>query len=388
MNSLISPDNTILVFFVIVFAASFGIYSEYKKWFWNMSGIVITMITTAVLSMTGVIPTAFNNNVNVEAYNLVNNYFIPVSIPLLLFSSNIMKIIREGGRLLIAYMIGAVGVVAGAFLAFYLIDLGAESNKTAGVISSTLIGGSINFNATAKALNFEGSPLFSATIAVDVIATNLYTILIIMIPSMGILSRLFAKHNKANEQESTETKEKTYEINLERIAIALLIAFGIAALGEMIAPYMQSALKTDINLSILIITLFSIIAANLFPKQLKSLENTAFVIGLWMMYMFLALIGASTDIHQIVQVGPAVLAFFLIILFFHLILMISVARLFKLDVYEVVIASAANIMGPSVAAPMAASMKQKKLITPGILVGILGYVIGTFVGVGMAVILG
>jgi uncharacterized membrane protein len=77
----------------------------------------------------------------------------------------------------------------------------------------------------------------------------------------------------------------------------------------------------------------------------------------------------------------------MIIMFFHFIFLISLARLFKLDVYEVIISSAANIMGPSVAAPMAASLGQKKLITPGILVGILGYVIGTFLGVSIAMAL-
>ncbi len=146
-------------------------------------------------------------------------------------------------------------------------------------------------------------------------------------------------------------------------------------------------MDTRLNLSILIITVLAVAVGNIFPKQLQALEKTAFSIGLWMMYVFLAVIGAATNMNDILHIGPAVLAFYLVIMFFHLVLMIALAKLFKLDVYEVVVSSAANIMGPSVAAPMAASMGQKKLVTPGILVGILGYIIGTFIGVSIALIL-
>ena len=106
-----------------------------------------------------------------------------------------------------------------------------------------------------------------------------------------------------------------------------------------------------------------------------------------MMYIFLAAIGAATNMADILHIGPAVLGFYLVILFFHLIFLVALAKIFKLDIYEVMISSAANVMGPSVAAPMAASLGQKKLITPGILVGILGYVIGTFIGVSIALAL-
>ncbi|RKE04905.1 putative membrane protein [Marinifilum flexuosum] len=376
-----------VLFFVVAGAAAFGIYSEHKKWFGKLSGILVTMISMSLLAMAGVVPVASNPNIKVDVYELVFSYFIPISIPMLLFSSNIVKIVKESGKLLVAYILGAIGIVLGCFLAFNIINLGPDSGKTAGVIAATLVGGSVNFIAAAEALNFSTNPLFTATIAVDNFVSNLYTLFLFLTPSLLFLARFFVKPKAENRVEESSAKKAEYPITMERIAVSVFIAAFIAGAGSFVSPYLQSLLNTDINLSILIITVFAVLAANLFPKLLQPLENTAFSVGLWMMYVFLAVIGAATNIQQIFSIGPAVLAFYLTIMVFHFLFLLSLAKLFKLDVYEVVISSAANIMGPSVAAPMAASMGQKKLVTPGILVGILGYVIGTFIGVSIAIYL-
>ncbi|WP_120239642.1 DUF819 family protein [Marinifilum flexuosum] len=387
MQSLISPESNMVLFFVVAGAAAFGIYSEHKKWFGKLSGILVTMISMSLLAMAGVVPVASNPNIKVDVYELVFSYFIPISIPMLLFSSNIVKIVKESGKLLVAYILGAIGIVLGCFLAFNIINLGPDSGKTAGVIAATLVGGSVNFIAAAEALNFSTNPLFTATIAVDNFVSNLYTLFLFLTPSLLFLARFFVKPKAENRVEESSAKKAEYPITMERIAVSVFIAAFIAGAGSFVSPYLQSLLNTDINLSILIITVFAVLAANLFPKLLQPLENTAFSVGLWMMYVFLAVIGAATNIQQIFSIGPAVLAFYLTIMVFHFLFLLSLAKLFKLDVYEVVISSAANIMGPSVAAPMAASMGQKKLVTPGILVGILGYVIGTFIGVSIAIYL-
>lgn len=387
MQSLISPESNMVLFFVVAGAAAFGIYSEHKKWFGKLSGILVTMISMSLLAMAGVVPVASNPNIKVDVYEMVFSYFIPISIPMLLFSSNIVKIVKESGKLLVAYILGAIGIVLGCFLAFNIIDLGPDSGKTAGVIAATLVGGSVNFIAAAEALNFSTNPLFTATIAVDNFVSNLYTLFLFLTPSLLFLARFFVKPKAENRVEENSAKKAEYPITMERIAVSVFIAALIAGAGSFVSPYLQSFLNTDINLSILIITVFAVLAANLFPKQLQALENTAFSVGLWMMYVFLAVIGAATNIQQIFSIGPAVLAFYLTIMIFHFVFLLALAKLFKLDVYEVVISSAANIMGPSVAAPMAASMGQKKLVTPGILVGILGYVIGTFIGVSIAIYL-
>ena len=386
--SLISPENNLILFAVIVGAAALGIWSEHKKWLGQVSGILVTMILMSVLSMSGVIPVASNPKIKVEVYDLIFSYFIPISIPMMLMGSNITRIIREGGKLLVAFLIGALGVILGSFLAFYLINLGADSGNTAGVIAATLIGGSMNFIATGEIMNFSTHPLFSATIAVDNFAANAYILLMFAVPSMTFLARFFVKPKAENTQAIEKNpNDEAYPITMERIAISVLIAVVIASVGSLISDIIQKVYSTRMSTSILIITVLAVLVANLFPKRLKKLEDTAFSIGLWMMYIFLAAIGASTNLSDMLHVGPAVLAFYLIIMFFHFIFLVSLSKLFKLDVYEVIISSAANIMGPSVAAPMAASLGQKKLITPAILVGILGYVIGTFIGVSIAMAL-
>lgn len=386
--SLITPENHLVLFAVIVGAAALGIWSEHKKWFGKVSGILVTMIVMSVLSMSGVVPVASNPKIKVEVYDLIFSYFIPLSIPLMLMGSNLMRIIREGGKLLVAFLIGALGVVLGSFLAFYFIDLGADSGNAAGIIVATLIGGSMNFIATGEILNFSTHPLFSATIAVDNFAANAYILMLFAIPSIKFLAGFFVKPKSENlEAAEKDQNEIPYPITIERIALSMLIAALVAGVGSLISPAIQYLFSSKMSMNILIITIISVLIANIFPGKLKKLEDTAFAIGLWMMYIFLAAIGASTNLNDMLHVGPAVLGFYLIILFFHLIFMVSLAKIFKLDVYEVIIASAANIMGPSVAAPMAASLGQKKLITPGILVGILGYVIGTFIGVSIAMVL-
>lgn len=387
MFPLISYENHLLLFAVLLGAAALGIWSEHKKWLGKVSGILVTMVLMSILSMTGVVPAASGTDVPVPVYNLVFDWFVPLSIPMLLLGSNLGRIIREGGKLLVAYTIGAIGVVLGCFLAYALIDLGPDSSSTAGVIAATLIGGSMNFVATGEILNFSTHPLFSATIAVDNFAANLFVLLLIAVPSIRLLQRFFVKEKAENSEALIPEESSATPITLERISLSVFLAGAIAGAGILLEGLVQHLFSTPMNMSILIITVLSVLVANLFPKRLKPLEDTAFSIGLWMMYLFLATIGAATNLNDMLQVGPAVLGFYLVVLLVHLLVLLATARLFRLDVYEVVVSSAANIMGPSVAAPMAASLGQKKLITPGILVGILGYVIGTFIGVSIAMFL-
>jgi uncharacterized membrane protein len=75
--------------------------------------------------------------------------------------------------------------------------------------------------------------------------------------------------------------------------------------------------------------------------------------------------------------------FIIVMVVVHLCLLVIVGRWMKLDLAEVMIASNACILGPAPAAALAASKGWQPLDGPGILVGLFGYAIATFIGVAL-----
>ena len=69
-----------------------------------------------------------------------------------------------------------------------------------------------------------------------------------------------------------------------------------------------------------------------------------------------------------------------LILSVHLVVILVAGRLLRLDLSEIVIASNANMGGPTTAAAMAVARRWNTLITPAILCGTLGYAVATFIG--------
>ena len=131
-HSLIGPQQHWMLWAVLVFAATFGIWAEQKtKWGNKLSAVVVTILLTFIFSNLAIIPTSSTT------YDIVWSYLVPLAVPLLLFKANMKRIIKESGPTLIAFIIGAIGTIVGTIVAFKLIPLGAEGWKLAGIFCST-----------------------------------------------------------------------------------------------------------------------------------------------------------------------------------------------------------------------------------------------------------
>jgi len=100
-----------------------------------------------------------------------------------------------------------------------------------------------------------------------------------------------------------------------------------------------------------------------------------------MMFIFLASVGASADVWQLIETAPILFVFATVIVTVHLLLLFGIGMLLKLDLAELAMASAVCIGGPSSAPALASALGWRDLLIPGILAGSLGYAIGSFIGV-------
>jgi len=375
-HSIINSNQTWMLWAVLFIAASFGVWAEQKtKWGGKLSAVVVTILFTFILSNLTIIPT------DAPAYDIVWSYLVPLAVPLLLFKADIRRIIKEAGPTLIAFGIGGVGTVVGTIIAYKLIPLGDEGWKLAGIFCSTYIGGSMNYVASSQALQLHSSDLLAAGVAADNLVMTIYFLVLFALPSIGLLKRNFKNKHQENLNLS-ETVDSDYDDtnnnpNLLDMGKALALGLTVSAIGF----FVQELIGIR-GSAILIITILVVTLATVFPKQMNEIKG-ADQIGTLLMQVFFAAIGASANIFVVLKVGPVLFVFAGLILLVHLIFILFFGKLFNLDLAEIVIASNANMGGPTTAAAMAVGRKWKSLVIPAILCGTLGYAVATFIGVGV-----
>ncbi len=401
-NPLIGADNTWVLMAITFGWVAFSIYAEQKwKIAAKMSGAIVALIGALVLTNLAIIPTSapfFDD--------IVWGYVVPMAIPLLLLQCDLKKIGKESGRLLIIFLIGSGGTVAGSLLGTLLIGKYiSHIPGIAGMMTGSYIGGGVNFAALAGAFDIPGE-LVSATTVADNLLMALYFFVLVMIPGLAFFRKHYKHpHVDAVESHQVSDEQKTLaasywgkkEISLKDIAINMAISGIIVAVSKIIADFLAKAIPTTnavlqvlngmLGNQYLIITTLAMLLATFGSKHVAKLDGSQ-EIGTWLIYLFFFVIGVPASIMQVVMNAPIILVFCAIMVVVNMTICFLFGKIFKFNLEDVILASNANIGGPTTAAAMAISKGWVDLVGAIMLVGTLGYVIGTYLGLFVGNLLG
>ena len=403
-HTLITADNIWGLMGVMCIGVALSIFLEQKyQWASKVSGAIIALIMAMVLANLGVIPT------NSALYDdIVWGVIVPMAIPLLLLQCNLSRVWKDTGRMLVVFLIGAVGTVVGAFIAYYVLrgPFGDAQGlaKVASMMTGSYIGGGVNF--AALALEFDvGEIKASATVADNLLMALYFFALLIFAGLKFFRSRYTHPHIDAVEaggdREGARTQAAAYwsrkDISLKDIAFNFAYSVAVVWAAKCISALVSALipdtgvvlhmLNTFFGSEYVWITTVAMAVATWGEKQVAKLHGSQ-EIGTYLIYLFLFVIGVPASVSKILTETPLLLAFTGIMVVVNMLFCFVGGKLLHFDLEDIILASNANIGGPTTAAGMAISQGWSALVGPVMLVGTFGYVIGTYLGILVGTVLG
>lgn len=376
--SLINADSVLAVMAGLFALSALAFYLERTRWGAQLSGAVLAILGAILASNIGLLPHAS------PAYDFVFSYVVPVLIPLFLFQADLRRILFEATRMTGAFLLASVGTVAGVTFALLLLDassLGAASGlpsaereaAIAGLFASTYIGGSVNYAALGDitGLNRDAS-FFAAATAADNLFSALYLAILAVLPGWRWLAGKFVELEQP-QGASTEDAAPA-PITAASLCMALAAALTIVAVSDAVVAWLQMP-----GLRYVLISAVTLVLATLIPELPRRLAG-AFEMGICLSFVFFAAIAAGADVPAMLSVAPLLIALVSILLTVHLLVLLLLGAVTRLSLRELIIASNAAVLGATTAPALAATKGWRDLVTPGVLVGVLGYALGTFIG--------
>jgi len=324
-------------------------------------------------------------------YEALARYLLPASLALLLLSSELRSIARLGRTALLIMAAGLFGTALGAVVAFLLFRpwLPAEAWKALGALTGTWTGGSANLVAVATTLDLSPS-LQGVIIIVDtVVGYSWMGVLVFLAGHQARLDRwnhadralvaavgVHLDQLRAESERPLRVPEATLMVGLALGLTAACLWLGgqLPPVGRVLNPFSWS------------IVLLTSAALLLSLTRLSRLEGAgASTLGYAGFYLLLASVGAQGDLRKVVE-QPQFVAVGVTVILVHIACVVLALRLLRAPAFFLGAASQACVGGYS-SAPIVAALYEPAMAPVGLLLAVLGNVVGTYLGLGVAELL-
>ena len=380
-------ENGIVYAIVLMLIALLIVTIEKKsafKLFAYLPSIVILYFAVMLFSTLGVWEKSSSVNVT---YIVLKSNLLPAMIFLMLLSADMREIIRLGTKMLFTFFLASLSIGLGFIGMFALLHTYFDPNawKAFAALAGSWIGGTGNMVAIQTALNLPDHAM-GYTLLIDSID---YAIWVMILLSLVPFAKQFNLWSGADTSlidevgERLQAKEEQKQpLTFFTFALLGVTTLLVSKLAQMVAIFLPetSFLNTD-TWVVIIATLAGIFFA---MTPLSKIAGST-QLGSGLLYFIVALIASRANFAELTQ-APIYIAAGFVIIFFHALVMVFFAKIFQLDLFSLGVASLSNIGGVA-SAPILASAYSKALIPIGVLMAMMGYIVGTFVGLMVAKVL-
>lgn len=327
---------------------------------------------------TGILLSILNkerDNLFFDVASWISQISILVAIPLLLYGSSSIKQLSSYKRLGLSFFFASISSAISCFtVAWWFQSDHTSFAQTGSMLTGLYIGGTPNMQAIGFAL--KGDPKLTVQLtAADALVGGSYLVLLTSIVPV-ITSYILPRFKE------TVSYDKSFStsapIKIARWDYFILLFFTLAWLALLLGLLYAGNLLENTALILFFVTGISIVLS--FFTFIEKRSVTSFTFGEYLLLVFalsLSIQGKWSDITRgshLLFIITAVSMYGSIGL--HLIL----SKLFKIDRDTFLISSTAAIYGPPFVTQIASVIKNKYLLMPGILTGLLGYAVGNYIG--------
>ena len=352
-------------------------------WAERLSPIIWIIFTSALCSNLGLIPT------DAPVYGALIDFTVPFAVCVILFTVNLEDVREAGTAMLAAFALASLGTILGVAAASLSLEpflariLEGDSWKLAGPYTGTYIGGSLNFLALWQGMEIGDPDLFAAANAVDNLTLFPLYAAWMIIPALLAGRFAVAKRWQVHFEEENETAAPASEeprLVPVQVATLFFLAVGVMAVSHWLKSAVVDRFFAGLPV-ILIVTTLALAVGQLRP--IRRLQG-AWEIGDLAFYLFFAAVGALIDFYQAVVLSPILFLYVVVIMAVHFFVLYGAGRWLRMDLGVLTIASVATKAGPALVAPVAETKGWRHLVLPGIIVAMLGYALGNYVGYAVA----
>ncbi len=372
------------------------IIEGFKRWKWvqTLGTVVLAYAVGIIASLCGVfhfqdpeVAVSFS-----KMQSMMMNVAVPLAIPLMLFNCDFQLWTKSLPKTAWALVTGIVAVIIASISGYFIFRNNVpEIAKVTGMMAGIYTGGTMNFNALGAALNVDRS-VMAIVLAFQMVITTPYIFFL-----LGGGYKIFRKllpfkditHKGRTDEENVETADvENYQGMLEKKNFwGMLKGLGLSVVFLAIGAGLALLITGTLNELVVILTITTLAIIASFFKKVRELPKT-FELGMFFILVFSVIVASMFDIHSVnggsLYIGGFVLWIIGISVGLHLLL----CRIAKVSGDLFCVCQVGLLCSPPFVPPIAGAMKNKKVLISGIVVGLVGYAAGTYLGALLAWILG